>query len=707
MDNSSKKQQLKNSQSLFRRLLILSFRLSVIVFLILFILIVLLHVPAVQKKAGDRIIVWIADKLDKEIKCGSYHLSLLGTLEIRDLVIRHNPRFGNEPLASIDYLYAVFGPLSISEDKIRVRELYVKNPVFRIIYSPEKMSNLFKDDYVRKKKKSARSDDDSKTSAVFERIQVDHIVLKNVFFELDYQPSNYFLRVPNFNLEGHYLKDQDVLRTTVSGCSILNKIPGKLNSKADLRILADVYGGGISNGLITINSNNGKTWLYGQCKLENFHRPRLTFTGSAIFDLQEISDISELSTSLSGNSSLVFQGSGLAEDLTVSGNLFSNDIQFNKFRFADFSGRVLYNDQIFTIPEAQGKAYNGKYTGKGEVGFARESKFLDLSILLNNANLALLTKDLEIPFRFKSNTNASVTIRGESFIANDLVIRGITSGTEFIDKNQHESPMHLSGEFEMTDGIFRIPKATFENSTHKIILENGVFDKKQLLGRISGHSNNLNNLLSRIQRCYPKPFDPPVIEGNTAFSVVLGGSLNNYDISTNIEIQNARFKDQDMGSIQIASSINPRYISVNSLSVDGKTINANGSLQIRFPRQTTEDSQFVLDKLDLNVDRMDLSVLDNMFEKSIPLTGIASGEIFMNIPESEKTITTRLTAASITYANVPAKNISLQGNLALDGFTQLRLTANPGTGKLVVSGNISFESGSELEISGQDIPISI
>jgi len=698
-DTTEKKQKPRLT---FKGILYLSFKLSVAVSLVLFILVAILHIPFVQKKTGDILLDWAASKIDKSIECESYHLSLLGTLEINNLVLHHNPRFGSEPLCSIGYVYAVFDPLSILSDKIRIRDVHIQDPFLNIIFTPERTSNLFKDDYVWTNRQNT---DDSQIRKAFKMIQLDHVTITRGILELDYKPLDYLLKIPEYYLEGNYDPEHDVIQTTIKAYLAHNTIPGKLDIKANIKVKADLWGGGISKGFATLSSIETDTDLSTEFILENLRKPKLKLEGSASLDLNALPQMFNTDTTLSGTAGIFFQGSGPAENLNITGKLVAKKIQFNKFRFADFSGSVNYFNKVFTVPDGHGSAYDGKYSGTASIGISQDSKYLNISTVLKNADLALVTNDLNIPFQFNSNTDISLKIQSESFKFEDLRINGFASGTEKPEDDQPDNPLHLACEFGVKNGLFGISRATLENSIHKAILSNCIFDKTKLAGSISGNSSELENLLQKIHKFYTVPFYSPELSGNIAYSLNLNGTLENYDVDADINTSSTKLKSQDLGSVQLTASVNPEFVNISSISISGDNLQAMGNLKLLTPGQPEYDNQPPLEEISIEVKQFNLGILDHIFERSIPLTGITSGNIFMNISdENQKTI---FHGKKASYAGVPVKDLVLKGILTDYGFENFVFSASPGSGELSVEGSVYFDRANNLKISGHNIPFDL
>jgi len=323
---------------------------------------------------------------------------------------------------------------------------------------------------------------------------------------------------------------------------------------------------------------------------------------------------------------------------------------------------------------------------------------------LKDANLSLLTEEFDIPFRFDSAADISLNIQSNGFKVEDLSIEGVCSGIERVESSGSEPPFHMYGEFEMKNGLFGIPRLTLENPAHMLSLERGIFDKSILRGYISGRSTRLDDLLQRIQRYYPAPFDPPDLSGHTAFNLTLSGSLRKYEINADIHTLETKLKDQDIGSIQLVSSIDPQFTSIDSMSISGASIHGDGNLQLLTPGQSGMENQLPLRLANINIHSFDLSILDKLFDKSIPLTGITSGKIFMNSIVNQKT---SLKGNDATYSGIPVNDFVLEGNLTDNGFENMTFSSSPGAGNLSATGSISFKSSPSLIISGHNIPFDL
>jgi len=681
----------------------LSFKLTVLFCLGMFILVMLLHVPGIQRKAGDFVIKKLADNLDKRIEVEDYHVSLLGNVYVKNLTIFHNPKFGNEPLGSIEKLYVVFNPLSIAQKKFQIKELNVQNVVFRIIYTPTKCSNLHRDNYVRKERN--RNGDDRVIRKFFKRIQLEHIVLDNVYFELDYQPSDYYLQVHHGKLEGKYNEALDVIQTKLTGMNVYNYIPEKLDSLADITILANCWGGGVSDGLINITSNSGHVWLLSSCTLKNFTMPELDFTGSAQINFDEIAPLAQIDTRLTGDSSIIYSGKGPAQELEIYAKIFADDVEFNKFYFADFNGSADYSNRAITITQGGGNAYDGSYTGNGLVTFGKDNKHLDLNIVLAKANLLNLCRDLNVPFLFHSKNDASLSIKSDGFKARDMVIRGFLSGTEVV--NDLANPFSIIGEFEMIDGDFKIPKVSLENTDHSIFLRNGVFASRSLRGDISGTSGDLYSLSRKIEAYYPKDLSIPQAHGHGSFSVQLDGNLQDYVVSSQFHSSDFQLKTMQPCQLDISSVTTPGIFGFDSLNYISPELTVSGSGKLRIPGGSNQSDQSLLKEMNLDVEHLDLTCLDHLLASPLHLNGSASGTITLNQSLEESPGETSLNIDRASFSDIPLGKVNVTGHFYPDIISNLNLSATHGDGSLKITGDIPFSSMPNVTAVGNNLSYGI
>lgn len=704
MSNSTRKQkdQPNRKKSTLRQIISISFRATVVVFLGFFIMVLLLHIPAVQNKTVKLALETVAEKIDKRIECEYFHLALPGTLEIRNLRVYHNPAFGSEPLGSVEYLYAVFNPLSVTDDRFHVRELTLKNTEFRIIYTPDKKSNLHRDDYVRKSKKRERNGDDSKFRDVFNRFQVDHISLNQVYFELDYTPSDYYLEVPLFNFEGKWDPDENVLKTKLSGYCVKNYIPGKLDSLADAEIYGDVWAGGVRNGLIQVTANSGQFWLQGLCQLDNFYMPTLDFVGSSVVNLLEIPPLAQVDTHLAGDTALTFKGKGLAEDLLISANFVGKQIEFNKFNIAEIRGNASYCDENITITDSRGAAYSGQITGDGSVRFKKDDKHIDINATINNANLAALCSDLKVPFLLESDCDTTLSITGDGFKTTDLIISGHATGMEKLSTAIHD-PFKLTGDFQMIAGSFTIPQGTLVSADHSITLQNGVFDRSCLSGEITGLTDNINDLILTGSSVYGKSFPIPDIHGSGRFNVNLDGSLENYTVTTVFTGDSIQYNGLPPGTLEATAVVQPGLVDISSTYLDFPDMNVAGNLEIAIPM--AQDSDIALQSAHLDIKKLRLSALDAIVKRPLQLSGVARGKLLINSNQSpaDDDIGSNLTITDTICYDLPLNTVEVQADVSTSGISNISAKANPDNGQLNVSGNVPFNGSPDLVITGDNL----
>ncbi|MBN1296128.1 hypothetical protein JXA80_05060, partial [bacterium] len=494
----------KQNRSTVKRFLVVCFKISVFVFAGLFISLLLIHVPPIQNQLGRWVIDTISRKSEKKIDCESFSVSLLGTITLNGICIGQNPLFGAEPHIRVRTLTIVFDPISLLSDKPHIHEIFIDEPLYRLIFREDKLSNMHRGSERKpRKRRRENRDDDQMIQAIFDSCRVDHIHIRDGHFLFQYAPSRYYLEAPDIFLEARYDPNSDSFRTRITGQYIHNQIKGRLESHADLRVEAEVWKHGVKHSIITATSNNGATWLLAQCCLENFAHPRLRFDGAIRSDLDEAVAIAQLPSDLAGPVDCFFAGNGLAEDLDITGICHGESIQFNRFHFVNFNGNLEYSDRVITIRDASGLAYNGSYRGTGLIDFS-DTRNLDIQTQISNADLALVTEDLGIPLAFPSRCEASLRISGHDFKAQAISVKGFVSGTEYMDSESSDPiPMALNADFLFENGVFSIPQAELTHPYHQVQLHNGIFAKEQLAGTISGRTQELSAFFRRINRYTP------------------------------------------------------------------------------------------------------------------------------------------------------------------------------------------------------------
>jgi len=707
MKTTEKKHQEKDVKrpSSLKRLLRLSLKLSLLVFAFLFTLILLLHVPPIQNKIGRLAIRQISRLIDKDIQCDTFRVSLLGTIELNGVTILHNASFGPEPLASIKTLYIVFNPLSIQHDRFHIREIYAEDPVFRLMFNRDRISNLRIAGRPRRKRQNRDpASDEQMIRAVFNALRVDHIAIKNGQFYLRYAPTDYALDVPEFQMDARYSPSDDLYHTEISGGAVQNIIPEHLNSQADVSIKANVWSGGVSHALVTVTSNSGNFWLFSNCALEQFSEPHLKFQGSAITDLHEIARITALKSNLDGPAELFFTGNGPAENLDVTAECSARNIRFNLFNFASFDGSVRYFDRTFTIREATGEAYRGTYHGSGAIAFIDETKSLNIEAIAENADLAALTEDLRIPVQFPSRCNTSLRISGTGFKVEDIQIDGFVSGIETVGDSRE--PLMLFASYRMDGGLFEIPEAQVRGSTHDLHLKYGVFDKSQLRGMVSGQTGNIGNLLNRLNRYIPNPVTIPKLAGSAAFDLRLNGTLKEYTVGIDLNSSRITIQNQQVGSLKLSAVARPDGVDLNRITLTGPEIDVDGQLQLLLPLDGSR-KRLPLKSASLSVSNAELSYLASFLERDLPISGTATGVIHVSDSIDPSSELSRLEVSSLSYAGIELGDTEIQGRALPEGLFDIVVSATPQGGRLNITADVPFQSPPDLSVSGRNLPIAL
>ncbi len=686
----------------------IAFRTTLVVLSLGFTLILLIHIPPVQNQVGQWFFAGLSSAIRKEISCESFRFSITGSIELHNLVIHHHPRFGEEKMVEIKKLYLVFDPLSVGRQRIIIRELFADTPQIRVVVAPDRNHNFQKDPFKKKLKQSKRArDDDSIVQAVFRAIRCDHILIKNAAFVIDHQPSGYQLDVPSVQLEGHYRAETDRIRIKAFGACIGNSHPRRLDSLADFRLEADVFGGGVDKSFLTVHSSNGKVWFYSHCTLKNFRHPSLSFSGSLRSELDEIKHLARVNPELSGLADLRFSGNGFADDLTVNSEFRGENIQFGQFRFANFSGPVTYHNQIITVPEASGSAYDGSIVGSGEITIQKENKSLHFVATARETDLAELTRDLKIPFELSTALDVDLKIDADGFNPEDVLVTGSATGIEkfsagnSVDPDDEWTPLLLTGEFLFKNSVFEITHATITHPDHEITMDNCRFAKSVLAGRIDGSTSDLQDLAHRIDDAVPLDYQFPALDGNCRFSINLDGTPRAYDVFSTLQSNEMRFRDTSLGAVGMSVRIDPDLLEVTDFTVSGPALQSSGIIKWRMPDPNSKRSM-ELQSAALTIDSFNLATLKSAFGWDI--TGNSSGSVNIGPGNAAFTLPSEIRLSDLKLADIPVDNAQLTGIATTKGIHEAELSVNSGEAFIHSAFDYTLNGDLSMQMTGRDIP---
>lgn len=693
-----------------RRFFRIVFTVTVSIFALAFAVVLLLHIPPVQNKAGDWLIQNLSKASGKDITCDSIRFSLTGHIELQNLVIRHHPRFGDEEMGSVRKLYILFDPISLIGEKLVIREIFAESPSLRIVVLPDRNHNFQKNPFERKPRKKMRDrDDDTMIRQLFSRVRYEHVTVKEARFVLDYQPKGYILDVPSLNIECHQPDHSDLIRVKTRGFCVKNSHPTRVDSIADVRVEADVAGDGVRHALVTLNSADGKIWFFSNCSLSNFRHPSLEFNGTLRCELDSVRNLTKVNPILNGSADICFHGSGLAEDLTVDADCYAENVHFGQFRFASVSGPATYRNRTILIREATGSAYDGTITGTGLIGLQKDNQSLHLNASASNADLAGLLKDLRIPFELSTSLDVNLEMLSNGFRSENIVVTGTAAGLEKrrpgspTRRNGDWDPLRLVGEFTFKDNVFELSKASMANEEHVVRMDRGSFGKTILRGQLEGTTSDPTDLARRIDFAVPLNYRSPELGGLADFRVRFDGQPHAYTVTGGIHSDELTAFSQILGAVDVDFDVTPEKLTISNLSASGPSLQSTGSLAWWIPPPQSGRGLRIRNA-SIRIDSMDLSLVRNVF--GLPLDGAATGSIEMAEPDSEAPLRSRLRLSNLKLADTLVDTAEIDVVITPDTLSDGRLEARIGDGSV----NARFDyplngrSHPDIHILASDIP---
>ena len=709
MNSQKPREQTKKQRSWISRFLrrVLSITIYVIVFFLLFIL--LLHIQPVQNFAGKWFIHAAGKLLQKQINCESFQISLLGKVELHNVSIIHHERFGDDPLASVKKLAITFSPLSLLSDQFHIKHVMIDTPVFNFIFASDRNHNLQKNPFDKSLSASDKSPSDS-IHAFFKHFQPENIQIINGSFLLDYAPSEYRLFVPSVSVKGEFNKKNNCIYLCAKGFCIENTYPERLSVISNIHLQADISEKGIQHSLVTISSISGQTWVTGKCTLDNFENPELVFDGILSTNLNDIKELTLLNTVLEGDSSLFFSGHGPAVNLDISGKLFSNDLQFGQFKFASFDASASYHDSQITLADAQGNAYDGSLRGTAKINFDKNEKSLDVEAWGDNLNIAVLTRDLEIPFQMETSASITLDLFVDNFNPDALVVAGTLNGVEkkpnAISPEPPWIPLDLLAQFTFIDGMFEISEGRLTHPDHQIILDSCIFSPDTLEGSIWGSTQNLADFLQRGNRSVPLQMDIPGLTGRTDFTVELGGTTSDYQVETHLNAENIQFHSEQIGTIEASVLINSKSIDIDDFTINGSDLVASGQIVLGMP--VAEQTESVsLNNATIDISLFNLKMLDSILLDRPMISGTASGIIRICDSENNDFCFSHVHVDELTLLDVLVKPVDFNGKLTPSGIFDASVTAASENTYLAANFDYPFSGIPVISMSAQNVSFGV
>lgn len=692
MNSQKLTEQKKNRRSWMPRFLRRAFHMTVSIITFFILVVLLLHIQPIQNFAGRWFLISAGKFLHKQITCDSFQISLFGKIEFNNISILHHQRFGNDPLVSVKRLSITFNPLSLLSDQFHIKQIVIDSPVFNLIFASDRNHNLQINPFEKNPRK-AHSRTTNHIHNFFKHFRPDEIQVINGSFLLDHNPSECRLSVPSLSIKGAFNKKNDCIHLLVKGFSVEITYPERLNSISDIRLEANITEKGVQHSLVTISSNSGQTWISGKCTLDNFENPALVFDGLLVTDLCDIENLAMLNTKLKGDSVLFFYGSGPANDLDISGKIFGNDLQFSQFKFANFNASASYHDFLITLTDAQGNAYDGRFTGKAAINMDRDDKNLDIQAWGDNLNIAVLTKDLSIPFQMETSASIALNIFGSNFHSDAIMVMGNLLGVE---KKPHTQPVHqswkpleLSAQFTFIDGMFGIPEGRLLHPEHEIMLDSCIFSADTLKGSVRGSTDNLEDFLQRGNRSVPLRIDIPGLSGKAAFNVELGGTASDYLVEATINSEDIHFRSDQIGNIQAQVLISPKFIDIKDFSIDGSDVMASGQIVLDMP-DTEQAKPVSVNNAMIDIDLFDVKLLEPILKDSRSMSGTASGTLKICDSKVTDSCLSHVHVDELKIFDISIKSADFLGKVTPNGIFDTAITAAYGDSQLAISLDYPF-----------------
>jgi hypothetical protein len=682
------------------------FRITITILTLCIILVLLLHVHPIQNIAGRWLLNSAGRITQKHITCDSYRVSLLGRAEFHNISVRHHDRFGNDPLATIKNVSVTFDPFSLFSQQIHIRNVLIDTPVLNMVFSEDRHHNLQKDPFKKGPGITLRERAE-RIHTVFARIRPDHILVRNGAFTLDHKPSEFRLYAPSIHVNSTYSKHDDCLQVSAEGLCVKTTHPERLNTLTDIRLKAEVTENGVRHSLISVYSTSGKTLLTGSCTLQNFEQPRLALKGVLQTDLADVHNFFLLNTALKGDSVLFFSGSGPAVDLEISGRYTGHEIQFGQFKFADFSAPFQYRNREITVPHGHGNAYDGSFRGSAHINLDPKEKNLDISAEGDRLNVAVLTRDLAVPFQMETSSHVALNVRGSNFNADAITVTGNLKGFEKIPstplKSETWKPLELVASFEFKQGRFSIPDASFSHPDHKIILDSCVFSADRLDGSISGTTRNLSDLLVRVDRSVPLRIDIPEFSGGSSFAADLDGTTADYSIDADLFSEDIRYRSEHLGTVHVSVIADRHAIDVTRFAIDGADLTASGGITWKMPDPKTSDA-ITLNTAWIDVDHLNLQTLGSLYLKDQPVAGSAGGTVRICDTANPDPCISTAQITGFHMFDIPVEHVDITGRVTPSGIFETTFIARSGKSRLTGHLDLPFSGIPAVKIDARNIP---
>ncbi len=664
---------------------------------------VLFHIPSIQKYIVDQVTENLSRRLNRDVHVDYFRLSIMGSLEIKNFYISNDPEYGLENMASIEHLYCEFNPLAFFEERAHIRELTIIKPILRLGFNKDRDSNIFCGHPRNRNKKKRARDDDSIIRRVFEKVQCDHIVLSQILFEFDYLPSGLTVDVPSLSLESWYQAETNEMHAILEGYSVRTAIKDRMDTVANLAIECDLWGDGVHQSMLTINSAGNDIWINGICKLTNFKNPRLEFTSNLRLDLNQVEKSFQLTVPMSGEVLGKAYGNGLARALNIQSYLYVQDADIHRFEIDKVYATADYTDKKFKIQNIYGTVYDGDLNGSGEIFVSREHKGMKFDARVENLDIKSLMTQQKIPLEVPGICDIDFAITSNSFKPDEILVSGTAAGMETLPQSlpgaQSLTPLNIAGDFHVKNKTFYVPRAQILNPGIYLNLFNGEFTSESIAGKINARFSDVSKILNRLEMYSSEPKQFPDYKGKGIANGTLSGSPTQYEVSFTSLFPDLEILDNMTHKSRIAGIVTPELINLSQISLHGDIANLTGELMMsRNPEIKIESGEF-------EIGRLFLPAIHRLSSVKTEFSGHASGKLVLNAHETVKPIPSHLTIKKLGIAKIPLGNANLRFNYLQNGVFDLTLNAVDGISKLVLEGQFPKDGNTWWTAVGENFDL--
>ena len=409
----------------------------------------------------------------------------------------------------------------------------------------------------------------------------------------------------------------------------------------------------IENGVIRKEDFN--IVLDGQYKDENID---VNFSVTNL-DLNNIDYV----TNADGTFNLDGEINGSIDDPSFSMNFTSNNFRYNRLLTDDFTGQISYNNGTIEIADINLKNNSSNYNVKGKVSNIMGDPNLDLTVNAERGNLKEIIRLTDYDFSYDL----------------DYVFNGL---------------VELKGNLSNPEANINV---SIINNFQEIIDINGEIND-QINLQLVGRDVPLN--LIDTPGSFEEDFN---YSGNLSFEGQLSGTLNNYNLNLNTQLENPEVEGiqfEDINGNISYSSDGLLNITQNLSQNDEQFIELNGTIRT---------AESYIQEMQLNINNYELSTMSSINEDIRSLVGNIDGNLSLNgqLDSYELNGELSLDIPEIYIENMePIDNV--KGKLTFDEekISVANITGKYGEGNFSLNGNINYMSREnfwELQLKGNNL----